>query len=147
MFGHYLKKYPIKLPLSIIFTIIGFAITFGGTAYFTIKNGSLYTLFIDGMTIGCFFLGTGIFCLCENAKDLINRPVQKITEYISKASFCIYLVDMFVLYEMEDLKFSAGTLPIPMLCSIPIVVLVCFAVSTGIYFILSHIPVVKKWLI
>ncbi|MBQ3527588.1 MAG: acyltransferase family protein [Clostridia bacterium] len=147
IFGHYLKKYPLKLPLSIISAILGFAIIFGGTVYFTIKNGTLYTLFIDGMTLGSFFLSAGIFGLCENAKALIKPPIQRITEYVSKASFCIYLVHMLVLYEMEDLKFSAGTLPIPMLISIPIVVIVCFAVSTAIYFILSHIPVIKKWLV
>ncbi len=147
IFGHYLKKYPLKLPIAIISAVLGFGIIFGGTVYFSIRNGALYTLFVDGMTIGSFFLAAGIFGICNCAKDFIRGPVANVVKYVSKASFCIYLVHMLVLYEMGDLGLTVGKLPLPVIVAIPITVIICFAVSTLVYFILSFIPIVKKWLI
>lgn len=147
LFGHYLKKYPVKLPTAIISAVLGFGILYGGTVLMSIKNGQLYAGFIDGMTAGSFFLAAGIFGICTCAEPLIGTFTKKVTNYVSNASFCIYLVHMFILYEMEDLKLNVASLPIPAIVSVPAVMFVCFAVSLGIYFILSHIPVVKKWLV
>lgn len=147
IFGHYLKKYPLKLPVSIISAVLGFGIIFGGTVYFSMKNGALYTLFIDGMTIGSFFLAAGIFGICNCSKNLIKGTGASVVRYVSKASFCIYLVHMLVLYEMGNLGLTVGTLPMPVIIAVPVTVIICFAVSFLIYLFLSVIPVVKKWLI
>ncbi len=147
IFGHYLKKYPIKLSAAVISAILGFGIIFGGTTYFSIKNGSLYTLFIDGMTIGSFFLAAGIFGICHCLKDRIKGPAAVCAKYVSKASFCIYLVHMLVLYEMGDLGITVGTMSLPAIVTVPITVIICFAVSLLIYSLISFIPIVKKWIV
>ena len=147
MFGHYLKKYPIKLPTAILSAVLGFGIIFGGTVYFSIKSGYLYGLFIDGMTIGSFFLAAGIFGICNRAGERMKGAAASVVKYVSKASFCIYLVHMFVLYEMSDLGLTVGKLPLPVLAAVPVAVVICFAVSLLAYLVLSFIPIVKKWLV
>ncbi len=147
MLGHYLKKYPLKLYASIISTVLGFAVIYGGTIFMSVKNNSYYTGFIDGMTIGSFFLASGIFSLCYHVVPLMGKIGKGITGYVSKASFCIYLVHMLVLYELGTHNITLSALPMPVIVSAPLMVIICFAASLGIYFVLSFIPVVKKWLI
>lgn len=147
LFGHYLKKYPKKLAWSVTSAALGFALIYGGTVYMSIKNGAYYTTLIDGMTFGSLLLAGGIFGICCYVGPKLGKLAEKVTAYISKASFCIYLVHMFVLYELGDLKLTVNTLPYPVIFTLIPVMLVCFAISIGIYFILSHIPVVKKWLV
>ncbi len=147
MLGHYLKKYPLKLLPSLISAVGGFALVYGMTVFMSIKNGSLYTTFIDGMTLGVFFLGVGIYGLCHCAEPRIGKVWASITGYLSKASFCIYLVHMFILYEMNDLKLTVNTLSIPAIVSVPMVTAIMLVISLGIYFIISHIPVLKKWIV
>ena len=147
LLGHYLKKYPLKLLPSLISAVLGFGLTYGMTVFMSIRNGSLYATFIDGMTLGVFFLGIGIYGLCHCAEGKIGKKLAGITGYLSKASFCIYLVHMFILYEMGDLKLTVNLLPIPAIASVPMVTAVMLVISLGVYFIISHIPVLKKWLV
>lgn len=99
------------------------------------------------MTLGVCFLAIGIFGVCYCVGPRMGKITSAVTGYISKASLCIYLIHMFILYEMGDLKLTVSTLPILCIISVPMVMAVCFAISIGIYFILSHIPIVKKWLV
>ena len=63
---------------------------------------------------------------------------------MSKASFCIYLCHMFVLYTMD--KFGAFDFAVPLVAA-PLLTLAIVAVSTAVYWVISHIPVLKNWIV
>lgn len=63
---------------------------------------------------------------------------------MSKASFCIYLVHVFVMRVL--MHYGAHTLLAPVL-SIPAMTLAIVVISTAGYWILSRIPVLRRWII
>lgn len=82
-------------------------------------------------------------------EKIIKRSTGLISKSIftnlSKASFCIYLVHKFFIYifDLNGLKVSIS----PAFISIPLLVSVNLLCSFIVYFILSRIPIVKKYLI
>lgn len=109
------------------------------------RDGALNELFFSGMTVGVFLLATGIYTLCMASGERLGRVLSAVTEYVSKASFCLYLTHMFGIYLLARHGFSvAGSNPI---YAVPLTVLILFAGGLAVYAVLSHIPVVRKWLI
>lgn len=143
--GYYFTKKPLSLKTSIVFTLIGFLSTFVLTYMYTLKYLSLYDHFLGGMHIPVCVFAFGIFNLCKYISTILSKTIISAVVYISKASFCIYLVHIFVLRIFSFTGYNA-TLFHPAL-SIPLVTLSNVAVSLGIYHILSKIPIVNKWLI
>lgn len=145
--GHYLKKYPLRTSVSVISAAVGLAITYGGTVFMSVKDEAYCTIFLQGMSVGVCFLAIGIYGICVKIAPMMGKVMAFFTNYTSKASFCIYLVHMFILYEFGNFKFNISSMEIPEIISIPLVTVCCFILSTFVYFVLSHIPVVKKWLV
>lgn len=145
LLGHYLKKYPISLRQSIASTVFGFAYTYGGTVWLSIKQESLNSTLLDGNSVGVCFLAIGVFGLCCNLSHRIGEELASFLAYVSKASFCIYLSHLFVIYCLFKINVNVHILPA--MISIPVIVALAFAFSILIYTVLSRIPLVKKWLI
>lgn len=144
LLGYYIKAYPPRKLISALSASLGFIIVFGGTVLFSMRNGSLYEGFLSGMSPGVCLLGAGIFGLfCGVERP--SAPFGKGVEYVSKASFCIYLSHLIILWEITGLGFTARLLP-ALICT-PLRAICCAAAGTALYFILSHIPIIKKWLI
>lgn len=141
LLGYYLLRYPLtKLP-AFVFLVLGIAITFGTTVIGSVVYGQLYTRFLEGMSVGICFLAIGIFSCC-----LLVKSVSGIFVYISKASFLVYLSHMFVIYFLRGvLHFTVYSFA--SLFSAPTIAILTLAVCLLLYFILSKIPFVKKWLI
>lgn len=70
---------------------------------------------------------------------------QKLAYVASEASFCIYLVHVFFITLFVQWKLSPDDFP--RILSLPLLALLAIALSFPVYLILSHIPIVKKWLI
>lgn len=142
--GYYLKKCAAWRagPCLLLFAC-GFVLVFGGTAAVSFATGTLYQPFLEGMSPGVALMAVGLFgavtALCRGGR------VSAAAEKISKASFCIYLVHMFFIYIFQSLGFTIWLLP--SLVSIPILVCAVFVCSYVLYLILSHIPVVNRYLI
>ena len=119
-----MKKYPPKRWFSALLAVAGFALIFCGTAIVSARQG--------------------IFGLCLSVKQP-RAVLRRIAEYGSKASFCIYLVHVFFIYIFSRLGVSAGLLP--PLIGVPLLALAYLACSTAVYFVLSRIPIVNRWLI
>lgn len=143
LLGFYLKKYGISLKLSVASALLGFAFAFGGTVLMSLKNGALYSNFLEGMSFGVALLAAGIYGVCTHA-HLPERLGRAVT-YLSKASFCIYLVHIFVINLFN--RFGIGAAMFAPALSIPLVALANLAISLAVYFILSKLPLVKRWLI
>lgn len=63
---------------------------------------------------------------------------------MSRASFCIYLCHMFVMYTLQNL--GAFTVVTPAV-SIPLLTAAIVAVGTAVYWVISHIPVLNRWIV
>lgn len=152
--GHYLHKYTLKKRTNYIIYllgIIGLLVTIGGTAYSSISNGSVSTVYLEGMTPNVAAMATALFLFVKNFNcrgqeaKVSSCKKRKIISYISKASFCIYLVHIAFIDLLQSL--SLTFLEANTLITIPISVIVVFMLSIGVYFILSKIPIVNKYLI
>ncbi len=131
--------------VGFVLTPVGFAAIFGGTQWLSVRDGVLNDLLFSGMTVGTFLLATGIYTLCMAYGERLGRVLSAVTEYVSKASFCLYLVHMFGIYLLARHGFSvAGSNPI---YAVPLTVLILFAGGLAVYAVLSRIPVVRKWII
>lgn len=141
--GYYLKKYPLSHKCCLVLIGLGFSIVYGMTTILTITQGELYDEFLGGMTPGVCLLGTGIFgLLCQLQ---YSAAVYTVAMYISKASFCIYLVHVWFnnIFSQHGLTVTI----LPCLISVPLLVCLNFALSYVVYLLLSHIPVVRRYII
>ena len=145
LLGFYLKRYGISLRASVLFAAGGFAVIFGGTVGMSLYKDAFYAGFLEGMTVGPALLAAGAFGLFLRASEHLRGKGAALVTYLSKASFCVYLVHVFVLNLFTHFGLTAH-LFLPVL-SIPAVSFCNLGVSLCVYFVLSKIPVVNRWLI
>ncbi len=143
--GKYLRKYPLKLWMSIVSAVFGFAYTYGATIWASLKLGYFSDEFINGNSLGVCFLAIGVFGICCRFEAKIGEKSKAFLEFMSKASFCIYLVHPFAMYCFYGLGINVFILPA--ILSIPLLSVLVVVVSVAIYLVLSCTPFVKKWLI
>lgn len=143
LLGFFMRTYPPKRGAAALIFAAGFAVTFGGTVLMSLRAGTLDTTFLEGMTVGVALEAAGAFGLLSSAKP--RGTAAKVTGYISRASFCVYLVHLLVMYALGSLGVNA--LLLPCIISIPLMALVLLAVSCAVYFVLSKIPLVNRYLI
>jgi len=116
----------------------GFLFVFYGTWFMCVRKGEFFENFLGGMSVGVAIMAAGIFGVCPDKKS-------RITTWCSKASFCIYLVHVFFL-RFINTEGLIGSMLIPAV-SVPLITGIIFLCSTGVYWFLSYVPGVKKWLI
>ncbi len=143
LLGYYLKKYPITIRKGAGCFLAGFALVFGMTFYLSYKNGILNELFLQGTNPAVCLLAVGAFSVFSfvNMKGFL----QKVVISISKASFCIYLSHMFILYSLE--KIGIVALSFPAIISIPMISVCVLFICLGVYWVLSKIPFLNKYII
>ena len=140
LLGYFLKKYPLKKSFSLLY-VLGLAITLAGTIVLSIHRARASAEFFEALTPGVLLMAIGIYTFAMHSE--IKKPSMLIK--ISKASFCIYLVHDFFNIALRGLGYSATKL-LP-LASIPVITIVVLALSWAVYFVLSKIPIVNKYLI
>lgn len=139
--GAYLRRYPLRLSVGAGLFAAGFAAVFFATWGMSLRAGQLYTGFLEGMSVGVAVMAAGAFILGFSLRHHFFR----FWTALSKASFCTFLVHMFLLYEFN--RHGLSVLIGPPLVTIPLSVLCNLALCFCIYQILSRIPVVKKYLV
>ncbi len=142
MLGRYLDRRPIPVRKSLLLCILGFACVLGGTILMSRRTGTLYTGFWEGMSVGVALMAAGIFCI---GKHFAARGASKGFLFLSKASFCIYLIHVAILSVLQELGLTVQFAPA--IISIPCLAVLNLALSCIIYLLLSRIPVIKRWLI
>ncbi len=143
LLGYYLKQYPLTLKKGAVCFGVGMIVTFGVTFYMSIQTGVLSERFLQGTSPGVCLLAVGIFSLAPYVK--VKGMFEKVVIYLSKASFCIYLSHMFILYILAHFGITAQVMPA--ICSVPIISILALFVCLIIYAVLSKIPVLNKWII
>ena len=144
LLGWFLRKYPIKVKWSLIMIGAGYLILFGGTAILSYRQGSTYTGFLEEMTLGPCLLGAGVYSLCLNIKDAPNKVIGTVVNQLSKGSLCIYSVHVVFLDHLPRCLAWPG---VPTFISIPVQSVITVVLSWAVYFVLSKIPVLKKWVV
>ncbi len=142
--GYYLLKHPFSKWISALIFTFGFLMTFGLTYYKSNECTVLYEHFLAGNGVPVCFMAIGFFSFVQKIK--IEKPnAVKSISYISKASFCVYLIHILVMYILK--KNGINISFAPLFISIPLYAFLIFSISVFIYFILSKIPLIKKWII
>lgn len=145
LLGYYLSKYSVPLKWCILCLTAGLLSVYGGTVFMSVRTGSLYQGFLQGMSVGVSLLAAGIFGVCYSLKNNIKGKTAAVISSLSKASFCIYLVHVFWIYCFNAWGISVNDFPC--LISIPLISSLNLALSFCTYFLLSKIPLIRKWLI
>ena len=144
LLGWYLRKWPLGRRSSAVLALAGFGLVFGGTWLFSLRQGTLYQGFLEGMSLGVCLLAVGIYGLCTGSAAPSDR-VQSGLAWCSKASFCIFLVHIFFLDQFRRRGWMLAETPAVL--SVPLVSAVLLVCSGAVYAVLARVPVVKRWLI
>ena len=143
--GYYLKKYPLPVWSGWCMAIVGFLLTFLGTYVLSARIQQLDTSMLEGTAVGPALLAAGIVtCVVQHRKEP-GRTMRFATDWISRASFCIYLVHVAVIYLLMEwgitIAFAPAFISVPLLVALNIIL--CMAV----YLLLRQIPLVRRWII
>lgn len=139
--GYYLHTTHITRKIENAFILLGILACTGisGMSYFLFRSTSvLNESFYD---YGTFFVMLETIAIFLFVRRLVNEE-NKLIYSLSKYSFGIYLVHMFVYYIL-------GLTPtmINPLIGIPLLSLLVFVVSYVIVLLLSRIPILNRWVI
>ncbi|MBE6928644.1 MAG: hypothetical protein E7463_00050 [Ruminococcaceae bacterium] len=111
LLGHYLGRYPLSRKTGAALAAAGFLLIFGGTIVVSCLRGATYQGFLEGMSLGVCLYAAGLFALFTHVGNtLAGRPAVA-AAWISKASFCIYLVHVFFLYGLRAVRNQIGLPP------------------------------------
>lgn len=145
LLGHVLTREAGKYRPSVFVWVYlaGFALTFGGTWIASVRAGALVQTFLQGTAPGVCLQAAGIYGFCVSAFS--RRTSWPAVETVSKASFCIYLVHMFLLdYAVFRGISSAVYAP---WWSVPVLSGAAFVFGLVVWLILRRIPLVNRYLI
>lgn len=143
--GYYLSVYPISLKFGALTAIVGSIATFVMTLVMTLKNGVFYEGFLSGVSINVFSLAVGIYTLCVHVSKKIGEKAKNICKTLSGASFCIYLIHVFVIYLFSSVGFTYQTFNVALY--IPIASICNLAICLVVWMIIKRIPGINKYII
>ncbi|MBR2783063.1 MAG: acyltransferase family protein [Firmicutes bacterium] len=145
--GYYLFTHHFRRKLYPIITgTSGFALVFAGTWIMSEKQIQLYQHFYEGMSVGVCLLAVGVFSfIMRQHKASLPRTLTGLTEFLAKASFCIYLAHLLIiqLFGYIGLRVTDFSCAV----SIPALALLNICICSLVYLALSKIPFINKWLI
>ncbi|MCI8400018.1 MAG: acyltransferase family protein [Oscillibacter sp.] len=145
LLGYYLTAYHPRprRSLCLLALAAGVGITYGGTWAMSAAEGKPYEHFLEGMGAGIFLIAVGVYGLCASAP--LNNRAGKAVEFLSKASFCVFLTHtvLLKLFPLWGLTVLEGS---PML-RVPLFSLLLLTAGCLAYAGLSRIPVVNRYLI
>ena len=121
----------------------GLALTFGGGAALSLRDGALSLPFLEGMSPGPMLMALGVFGLVLTRRELPARLASPV-ERLSRASFCVYL--SHVLFQQVFLRLGISAAHWCAL-TIPALTLLLLACGRLTWEILRRIPVVNTYLI
>lgn len=144
LLGYYMRQYPPSRKSGAIAAVSGFLFIFGGTIFLSIKAGALDAFFMEVSSVGSALMSAGLFSLCA---PLVPRKdkLRRLVTYISKSSFCIFLCHVFFCCIFRNAGITAALFP-PLL-GVPIMMGMILLCSLAVYVLLSHIPLIRNWMI
>lgn len=147
LLGHYLRQYggSIRRGWYAGALAAGLALTFGGCAALSLRNGALSEIFLEGMSPGPMLMAVGWFGLILNRKKARPALWKALTGRLARASFCVYLCHILFLYCFRD--HGLASVASPTALSIPLTALLLLGCGWLTWEVLRRIPGVNKYLI
>lgn len=121
----------------------GVVMAFGGSWAASAAAGTLRTGFLEGMGVPMCLLAVGVYQLCGEIQ--LPARLARLTEWISRGSFCVFLVHVFFLKTFARLGLTAQVGPA--IVTVPMMTVLLLACGMAAYELLRRIPVVNRWLI
>ena len=146
LLGHYLRKFGPSIPTRRYWAALalGAVVTVGCTAFFSLKSGALYELFLGGNTPGAFLMAYGLFGLTVSRKNY-PHAVARLSGRLAQASFCIYLTH--ILFQKLFARFGLGGVLFPCGLTIPGMALLMLGAGYLVWELLHRVPICKKYLV
>lgn len=150
-FGYYIVKYDISCKLKKLIYILGpvaFVITILGTLVISQQNGKPYDYFYKHTSVTVLLQSLFVFLIIKEIFDNKNIPekVEKFISAISKHTFGVYLVHMFIIAELKN-TFGINSVIVNPYIAIPAIIVITYVISEIISAILNKIPVIKKYIV
>lgn len=144
--GWYLKRYGGELAPRwyVLAWAMGLAVTFGGTAVFSLRGGALDERFLEGMSPGPMLMALGLFGLMANWEKW-PAPVVRVSRRLARSAFCVYLIHVLIMH--IEIRMGLDLHATPCLIVVPLSLLAVLIPSHLCWEVLRHIPIVKTWLI
>lgn len=141
LLGWYLRQHPPKGWIAPLLTFLaGFAVTFLGTWRRSAAAGELDQFFLDGFGLFVLLMAAGVFRLCQRlGRDGVPGPVL----YLSRASFCVYLIHPYFQWLTRQAFFET----LSPVWAVPAQALLLLGLSAAAYEVLRRVPVVSRWII
>lgn len=117
--------------------------TFGGTWLASCSAGALSGHFLEGMSVGVCLLAAGLYGLCIAAP--VGDRAERVLSFVSRASFCVFLVHIFFLKVFA--RFGLTALAGPAVVTVPVLSALLLGCGCGVYAVLSRIPGGRRWLV
>ena len=143
--GYYLRKYPAKMGINAVLSAVGYITVFFGTYLLSAKQGYLNETFFAGTSVGVVMLAAGVYGICMGAERIKSNKIKSVLASVSKASFCIYLVHVFFISLLG--KYGITSYMNYPIVTLPLLTAAIFSLSYAVYFVISKIPVLNKWII
>lgn len=145
LLGYYLSVYHPRPKRSVcgLILLTGFLLTFGGTWIRSRITGSPDTHFLEGMGVPVFLVVLGLWGLCQTVS--LSKRGEKLVLFMSKASFCVYLIHIFFLQGFA--RYGLRAVNGPPLLTIPLISGLIVFCCCIVYALLSRIPYVRQWLV
>ena len=141
-------KISVRRFASVLIGICGLLITVLMTIVFTSYKDQAVDIAFDYMSINVMLMAVGMFALFvkKDSASKLSQKGEKAVVAVSKACFGVYLIHEAILIVIKSqLKFDmASTIPA---LSIPVVMIIAFAVSLGLSLIIGLIPGAKKYIV
>ena len=148
--GYLLKDTILKKNMMWIFLavfVVASAISIGGTGLLTIRhNGTIEGFFLDYLNLNVLVMSVSLFCLLrsfgEKKQAIRFKNAVQITSTCCLGIFAVHPM-VLELFNSGKLGISLSAFTITPLAGIPLTMVAVLAVSMGITFIISRIPLLR----
>lgn len=142
--GWYLVTFKLSNKLRYIIYALGVSsgcTIFIGTYLFSLPSGQLNQLFFDYNSIFVYFLSLAVFVLFQSIQweSFITPKFIRLLTIVSSTSFGVYIIHLFILFELDD-YFHFDHTTIFYMTIFPLIV---FGISAVIVYIMKKAPFIK----
>ena len=108
--------------------------------FFANAFGFFLSLLLHGFGLFVLLMAAGVFRLCQRlGRDGVPEPVL----YLSRASFCVYLIHPYFQWLTRQAFFET----LSPVWAVPAQALLLLGLSAAAYEVLRRVPVVSRWII